>query len=489
MEFNLSGMSQPELESFLGEMHSAPSFLAEPGDAMRFFHKVDQWTTCLHSHLPEAATGKLWQTACIHFANNSNWMCLYFADADLFSLYKRRGDILEASLRALRYPIDYRFGPRRKGRKRIKVGILNKHFAEGTETRATLPVFAHLDPDRFEVILYALHLTGLASERHCESRAARLVELPETTSAQVPFLRGEDLDILFYGANLTAVLSPQVLLALHRLARVQITSFCSPVTTGLRHMDYFIAGTLTESAGDPQERYRERLIRLEGSGICFDPAGSPPASGFRITREDLRIPRDACVFVSGANFFKIIPELRECWVRILAQVPDSFLVLYPFGPAWSASYPVHEFKRGWSKACAGAGVRYSRVKMLNPLPSPADLQAVLKLADIYLDSFPYSGATSLLDPLKAALPPVALNGGVLRFSQAAALLRELGLPELVSGGAESYQELAVSLAGDAARRRSLSERIAARMTPTPPFLDSKAHCARVGELFEELSAR
>jgi predicted O-linked N-acetylglucosamine transferase (SPINDLY family) len=485
LEFNLPGIPPRQIQEFLEYIHSSPTCLKENGEAMRYFHLVDRWTAYLHAHLPEAEASEPWRTAYAHFAQRANWMSLYFADAALRPLYDRRGDIMEAALRAMRYPIEYKFGSQPAKRNKIKIGILNAHFSESAETRATLPVFAYLDPERFEVILYALHLTDQPLEKFCASRAAGLVRLPESASAQIPFLRREDLDILFYGTNLTAVMHPLVLLALHRLARVQVTSFCCPVTTGFRHMDYFVAGTLTESASDPAERYRERLILLEGSGICFDLAQRPPVSGFSTSRENLGIPRSAPIFISGANFFKIIPELRETWAGILAAVPGSHLVLYPFGPAWSASYAVQEFALSFQEICRQAGVSFSRVKLLKPMASPCDLHAVLKLADVYLDSFPYSGATSLLDPLEVGLPPVAKSGGVLRFSQAAALLHELGLPELVADGKDSYVHLAVLLAGDKALRKSLSERIAERMRKTPPFLDARAHSSRMGDLFEE----
>ena len=59
--------------------------------------------------------------------------------------------------------------------------------------------------------------------------------------------------------------------------------------------------------------------------------------------------------------------------------------------------------------------------------------------DMYVDSFPYTGATSLMDPLEAGVPPITMAGDRLRFGQGdASILRELGMPELIATSAENY---------------------------------------------------
>ena len=57
---------------------------------------------------------------------------------------------------------------------------------------------------------------------------------------------------------------------------------------------------------------------------------------------------------------------------------------------------------------------------------------------------------------------VTLPGGLMRGRQSQAMLRILGLEELVASDEADYAAKAVALGGDAERRRSVSERIAAR---------------------------
>ncbi|MDY6804692.1 MAG: methyltransferase type 11, partial [Cyanobacteriota bacterium] len=76
----------------------------------------------------------------------------------------------------------------------------------------------------------------------------------------------------------------------------------------------------------------------------------------------------------------------------------------------------------------------------------------------------------------------------LRFRQASALLREIGMEELIGDGEESYIEIAVKLASDRQWRLQKREEIMAKMQQNPPFLDSRRYSAKMGALLEGLLA-
>ena len=127
-----------------------------------------------------------------------------------------------------------------------------------------------------------------------------------------------------------------------------------------------------------------------------------------------------------------------------------------------------------------------RLVVIKPLPSKSDIKKCLELADIYLDSFPYGGATSLLDPLMLGLPPVVVEGNALRFRQGSALLREINIEDLIADGEESYINLAVKLATNSEWRQQKRQEIQEKMRQNPAFLDSRSYSAEIGKLFQEL---
>src|SRR5205807_9246720 len=131
----------------------------------------------------------------------------------------------------LNSPLDHVFGPRRD-RPRLRLGILAAHFMPQTETYATLPVYRDLDRTKFEVILFATTQGNHPLERYCAQFADRFVLLPPQLGLQLQTIRAADLDLVFLGTNTTAVPNDITLLALHRLARIQVAGVCSCTTTG-----------------------------------------------------------------------------------------------------------------------------------------------------------------------------------------------------------------------------------------------------------------
>ncbi|MBE9163316.1 glycosyltransferase [Tychonema sp. LEGE 06208] len=471
---------------YLKFMFTCPNLFQTKGEAESYYQFIRGWIDYVHRNLFKNSESPLWQNISVLFAQIANFIPLYFTTENLRDIYTKRAEIIEFALKNRGCSIDCIFPARSPARTKIRLGIISDHFAPQTETFATIPVFEHLNRNQFEIYLYALNTSGHQLEQYCQSRADKLVALPKDFASQVQTIRADDLDILFFGTNLTAINKPVGSLAMHRLARVQTTSFCSPTTTGIRHMDYYIAGKFTAPDASYQAQYREQLAVLEGSGFCFKYATESEVATVKPTRQSLGISDSTTVFVSGANFYKILPELRETWVKILAAVPNSILILYPFGPAWTRTYPVTPFVNNMNAICAKYGVNNNRLRFVKQLPSRADVKEFLQLADVYLDSFPYAGATSLIDPLQVGLPAVVVEGNALRFRQGAAMLRELQMPDLIARDEASYIQLAVNLGTNPQLRLQKRQEIKERMQANPACFDSVAYSGAIAKLFQEL---
>nr|WP_292810245.1 hypothetical protein [Nostoc sp. JL23] len=253
------------------------------------------------------------------------------------------------------------------------------------------------------------------------------------------------------------------------------------------HIDYYISSKLSETEDNAQEHYTEQLITLNSPPQCFDFATEEQILATNaISRESLGIEKTAIVYVSGANYYKIIPEQEVTWAKIIASVPNSILLLYPFNPNWSSSYPCIAFRKRIITTFAKYGLSEDRLIILDPAPNRADVKERLKLCDIYLDSYPYSGMTSLIDPFEVGLPTMVMETEPSRSRKGASLLRELQIFDLITNSEEAYIELAVALGINSELRQQKSEQIKQKMHQNPIFLDSRSHSAQMGELFQEL---
>ncbi|MGL6282316.1 MAG: hypothetical protein ACRC2J_07910, partial [Microcoleaceae cyanobacterium] len=457
----------------------------EIGEANNYVIFLEKWLGYILHNINNQPNSPIWQAIAQLFSQIGNFIPVYFAESNLKNLYNLRGKILEFYLKNQGCVIDYNFPVR--NRQKIRLGILCDHYNPLTETFLGLPTFEYLDRNKFEIILYGFQLNNHSLEQYCQSRADKLIKLPTNLLDQVNTIRNDDLDILLVTTNVTAIAKSATHLMTHRLARIQTTVFASPVTTGIRNIDYFISGQLSEIPGQAQDFYTEKIKLLEGVGICFNYYAVPakPAQ-IQPNRTSWGADDQTLVFISGANFYKIIPEQGETWAKILAQVPNSILVLYPFAPSWSRNYPGIPFMNRMHATFAKYGVDTKRLVLIKALPSRQDVKECLKLADIYLDSYPHSGGSSLIDPLEVGLPSVVRDGMNLRSKHGAGILRSLALDDLVGQDENSYINIAVNLATNQGSRQAKRQEIQTKMQQNPSFLDSRDYGEKIGNLLIEL---
>lgn len=340
----------------------------------------------------------------------------------------------------------------------LRIGILSP--GAQSEMAAIRGHLFGLSKERFSITAFVPDAAADSVSRGVGDLADALIALPvDDLVVCADMIIQEDLDILIGAANISNMCTfPWTLLMAQRLARVQVAMHASPITTGFDSVDLYINGALNEPA-DAAKDYTEELVLIEGSSNHYHFVDGPTEPQ-PLQRSDFGLPETGTVFVSGANAFKIGPDLVATWVSILSAVPDSHLILYPFNPNWAAHYSQRQsFVRFIHSRMKSAGLDINRLHFLDAQPSRAPILGLLKLADLYLDSFPYSGAVSIVDPLLCGCPPIVLAGQTARCRQSAALLREIELEVLVTESHEDYISVAVRLSRDGELRNEMSQAV------------------------------
>lgn len=475
------------IDEYLKFMLKPPLYFQDRGEVDTYYRYMQSWVDYLHSNIVNKSESELWEKVAGYFTERANFIPLYFNNSNLKDIYTKRADIISIHLNNFGNIIDYKFPERSSERTKIRLGILASHFEPQTETFASLSVYKYLNRDIFEVILFTLHVSNHRLERYCVGHADTFIQLPAHLSKQIQTIREADLDILFISTNVTAVTNQITLLALHRLARIQIVDANSPVTTGMRHIDYYISSKLSEPENNPQQHYSETLVTLDSPPQCFDFATEEQiAKTITVNRESLGIDKNAIVYISGANYYKIIPELENSWAKIIASVPNAVLLLYPFNPNWSSSYPCVAFQKRIVSTFANYGLSQDRLIIFEPAPNRTDVKERLRIADVYLDSYPYSGMTSLIDPLEVGLPTVVMEAECSRSKKGSSLLRELQMSDLIANNEDAYIQLAVTLGTNAELRWQKSNQIKEKIQAKPRFIDSRFFSTQMGLVFQKL---
>ncbi|MCX7712467.1 MAG: tetratricopeptide repeat protein [Chthoniobacterales bacterium] len=405
-------------------------------------------------------------------------------------LMKLRALLIEKTLQLAGAKLDgpqISFEPQIKPRKgnRWRIGVLNAHFGHQTETYVTLPIL-HLPEERFEVLLFAGMANPDSVEQYCKRLSDIFVVLPEGISNQVEMIRRAELDALIIGTNVTAVTNFVSLIAAHRMAPLQILSHCSPTTSGFRNVDGFLTGVLAWDPDWSKNEFHERLIVLDGPPVCLDYQVEVGKGSNSLCRSELGLSDNKILFFNAASCFKIPMDLIRIWAKLLREVPESQLALMPYNPNWSHNFPVWNFQNTFNQVLEEEGIESSRVKFLKSVYSRQELKPYVALADIYLDTFPFVGSISTVDPLELGVPVVACDGMTTRSRCSGAQMRALGLGEWVARDEEEYFEIAFELARNKELRLNLSQKIKSAMAARPKFLDPEYYGQQLGELLEIL---
>ncbi|MDR0868331.1 MAG: hypothetical protein LBP75_07645 [Planctomycetota bacterium] len=473
---------------FFDRVFNHPLPVAEIGDVDRWipiftraYQLLEKWAR----PDPVAAVRRGWN----EFLNLRAYKLAYFAaSAPVLPMLAARARAA-AALCAAYNPTAANWRPAPfRGRGKIKLAVELKSFVASPETLATLPFFMNLSPKKFAVTAFLSmpERTPLMDEFVAKYGAENLIiSPPEEGWKNLDRWRAGDYDLFLMVTNTSSVVNNACLAGMYRVARKQLVMFCQPHTTALPAVDGFIVGR--DLHLDPND-FTEKLYYLDGSGICFRPAPvEPPSPNIAFTRENFGLPPEGEILVSGANYYKLRAELLDFWARLLAARPRATMLLFPFNPFWSMNYAKEDFVRRVAAACAKHGIAPSRFQVLmQPLPRRADVRQLMALGDIYLDSFPYSGATSLLDPLALGMPIVAMGTRTVCGGQGAALLREDGLDELVANNEDEYLAICRRLLDDRDYRASIAARIKQVMSDRPAIHDLEKFNEKIERVYKKV---
>jgi len=380
----------------------------------------------------------------------SNFYLAYQGQDDL-ALQSGFGDFMRAVVApaAERYlqPI-----ARRAPRERLRVGFASYYFYDCTAGRYFMSWITHLDPKRFETIVYATGEQVTNDTRTIAAAASQFKSRPgRPVMALAEEILADELDVLIYPE---LGMHPSTFALAHlRLAPVQCAGWGHPDTTGLPEIDYFLSSEAMEPANG-QDHYREKLALLPGLGTRY----AVPKAREGVTRASLGLPEDKTLYLVPQSLFKIHPDNDAALAEVLARDPNGHLLLF----ASHHEQLTSEFAARLAAAFGQRGLAlHERSLFLLPFMPHGDYLALNRLCDVMLDTRHWSGGNTSLDAFASGLPVVTLPGEFMRGRQSLGMAQILGVPELVARDPAEYVDIAVRLGKSPDERRALAERLAA----------------------------
>jgi len=381
-----------------------------------------------------------------------------------------------------RYVADTKFNrqtalaaPSRMARDKIRIAYVSADFRDHTMSVSLAQLFELHDRGRYET--YGLSIGG---DDGSDMRKRIMRSFDHFLDAQAMSdlevtrqIEAFGIDIAVDLAGFTDGCRPAILA--RRPAPVQVNYLGYVGTMGADFIDYILVDPVLVPP-DQQAFFAEKLVHLPECYLPSDTTRAIAEPGQ--PRSAYGLPDGGFVFACFNNSYKITSPIFAVWMRLLQAVEGAVL--------WVRSD--NEWTLGNLRREAEArGVAPDRIIAAGRCPLPEHL-ARFRLANLFLDTLPYTAHSTAVDAMWAGLPVLTCAGRSYAARSAASLLTAIGLFELVTSSLDEYEALALKLARDPALLVELRDRLARNRSSSPLF-NTPRLCRHIESAYEEMHGR
>ncbi|MGE0022955.1 MAG: glycosyl transferase, partial [Hyphomicrobium sp.] len=323
---------------------------------------------------------------------------------------------------------------RRKEKRKLKIGYVSSDLREHAVGFGIAEVMELHDKERFAIHAYYCGIPRVDPTRErIQAAVDSWVDISKMTDDEAAkHILDDEIDILIDLNGFTR--DARTAVFARRPAPIIVNWFGFPATMGSPYHNYIIADPYIIPDGD-EIYFSEKVLRLP----CYQPNDRKrPVAEHKPTRAEQGLPDDAFVFCCLNGSQKNMPAIFQIWMHILAQVPNSVLWLL------SSTADTNERLRAMAVNC---GVAPERLVFAEKEPNPQHL-ARYRLADVFLDTYPYGAHTTAADALWMGVPVLTIPGRSFASRVCADLVQAAGQPDLVCSSPADYAAKAIAFAND-----------------------------------------
>ena len=336
---------------------------------------------------------------------------------------------------------------------KIRLGFMSSDLRQHPVGYFAMPLFDHIDQDRFEVFVYSFY-TGKedAAQRQITERVTAYRWWPEISIANAAEKIAEDqLDMLIELGGSTHMNKLEVMA--FRPAPIQASWLGYPHSAGLEAIDYLVCDPITVPPNPAL--LVEKPLLMPKSWIALGPRF------FSNTVEIKPAPELRNRFITygtANNPHKYTRDVLRTWAKVVAATPGAkFAFIRPEGSGES-------FRANLTRQFEAEGVSADRV-IFHTIRG-AHLPFYNEV-DITLDPFPLTGGTTTAETLWMGVPLISLVGPAFYERLSASIMTNSGIGDLAVHSLDAYIAAAVSLAGDRDRRLTLRGSLRQQMRDGP----------------------
>ena len=344
--------------------------------------------------------------------------------------------------------------------KKIKIGYFSGDFHNHPVMHIMTDIFKNHDKKNFEIYAFSL---GPEKKNNIWRKAVinyfkKFYQVYDMSDEEIINLtKNNQLDIAVDLTGLTKYSRNN--LFYNRVAPIQINYLGFPGTSGLNSMDYILADKNVVKKNE-EKYFTEKVYYLPD---CYMPSINDVSrrSSIKICmRSEFGLPKNKIVFCAFHNPLKINPEIFTVWMNILKSTKDSVI--------WIKADDEKAIKN-LKKEAEKREINSDRIIFTGGIDNINDHLKRLKLADIFLDAYPYNSHSTVYDYLAADLPMIIMEGCSFPSRVASSIYSSIGLSELVAKSYLDYENIAINLANDKSKLLKIKDKIKIQMNKSYLF--------------------
>jgi tetratricopeptide (TPR) repeat protein len=210
-------------------------------------------------------------------------------------------------------------------------------------------------------------------------------------------------------------------------------------------------------------RYSLQVSKLNESYICkiiekmnnytYKPLEIQPLT---VSKRDIGIEDDEIMFWCCQSLFKYLPQHDDIFSKIAKGLINTKFVFIQH----QSEYITEVFRQRLQHTFEEFGLNYQDYCIFLQGMNIRRFTGISAIADVFLDSIGWSGCNSTLESIAHNVPVVTLPGELMRGRHSLAILKMMGIQEMIASSKEEYVQLAIRLGRDAEYRQHISQLIA-----------------------------
>jgi len=357
-------------------------------------------------------------------------------------------------------------------KKKITLGYFSPDFCEHAVSNQFKQILKLHDRKKFEIIGFYLNSKQDDRLNEMKNYFDKFFDISQmSTDDIIKLSEVQKVDIAIDLAGYTYANRYQIFN--QRCAPIQVSYLGFAGSTGLNNMDYLIADkrVIPDTC---RKFYSEKIIYMPNTFMPGD--DTQKISEKNLKRKDFDIPDNAIIYCCFNKSYKITPHIFDIWINIINEVENSVLWLNISNEQTKINIINYAKKKGLNS---------NKIFFTNRSKIYADYLEKHSLADIFLDTYPFSAHSTGYASLISGVPIVTYKSHTFANNVCSSLLSEADLQELITEKLSDYKRLAIELGRNKKRLNSIKNNLKKNFIKKKIF-NSRLHVLNLEKAFYKI---